>query len=459
MNKNIILFFPFWLLTHAVLGQTDQVIIDSTNAVTITPSGLFYDDHEFGSAHVKLGEGSQFFRKAHGTNVSVGYHSMYKLDSSYGPLSALNNVGIGSKTMENSYAPYSSTAMGFQSQQKNTTGQYHTSLGSNSLQFNELRFGHSALGAQAMNRVDGGYGSTAVGYNALNGPILGTSSSDFEVAIGAFANSFSDPDDENIYLGAFCGYTRLGFGNAILAGYQAGLTSGGSSLVGIGSEAAQNFNGNELIAIGKNAYKTQNAGQLEIALGAHVQENKISSNAAQSVLIGNNISSEKSGLIIIESKLSNFAPNILVGGFSQNRVLINATDEDLFFYDKTLVVVGEASKNSPGDWLGHSDQRLKTNILPLPADLTFEKMKALDGISYQRIDKETDKTEIGFTAQNIREQFAELVTEDPKGYLQTSYGSMTAILTEALKELENKLVILEKKKDEIKKLKAKISKL
>lgn len=82
----------------------------------------------------------------------------------------------------------------------------------------------------------------------------------------------------------------------------------------------------------------------------------------------------------------------------------------------------------------------------------------MNGISYQRKDKETGKTEKGFTAQNIREQFAELVTEDPKGYLQTSYGSMTAILTEALKELENKLDILEEKKEEIK-IKSKISKL
>ena len=105
-----------------------------------------------------------------------------------------------------------------------------------------------------------------------------------------------------------------------------------------------------------------------------------------------------------------------------------------------------------GEMVGGSQREERLDVL-------IEKMKALDGISYQRIDKETGKTEIGFTAQNIREQFAELVTEDPKGYLQTSYGSMTAILTEALKELENKLVILEKKKDEIKKLKAKISKL
>lgn len=444
-------------LSMGAFSQSEIVLIDSTNSITITPSGLLYADNELGAAHVKLGEGSQAYRNTYGTNVSAGYHSINKLDSTYGPLGGLYNVAIGSQSMESSFAPYSSTAMGFQSQQKNTIGQYHTALGSNSLRFDQIRFGHSALGAQAMNRVDGGFGTTAAGYYALNSPLLGTSDSDFEVAIGAFANAFADPDDENTYLGAFSAYSRLGYGNALLAGYQSGISSGGTSLIGIGSQAAQNFNESDLIAIGKNAYKTQQGGQLEMAIGAFVQENKTAYNSKQSVLIGSNISSDKSAVLIIENKLSSNPVHMLIGGLGQDRVLINATDDDLYFYNNTLVVIGEASKNTPGDWIGHSDRRLKTNISPLSATTTFEKLKALQGISYQRKDQQTSKTEIGFTAQNIQEQFPELVTEDPRGYLQTSYGSMTAILTEAIKALENKLLALEKYKEEIIELKAKLN--
>ncbi|MCP9767153.1 tail fiber domain-containing protein [Lacihabitans sp. LS3-19] len=445
-----------FFLSLRTFAQSEIILIDSTNSITITPSGLLYADNILGSAHVRLGEGSQAFRKTYGTNVSAGYHSLYKLDSAYGPLGGLYNVAIGSKSMENSYAPYSSTAIGFQSLQKNTTGQYHSALGSNSLQYNEIRQGHSALGAQTVNRVDGGFGTTAVGYFALNGPLLTTSDSDFEVAIGAFANAFADPSDENTYLGAFSGYSRLGLGNALLAGHQSGLNTKGS-LIGIGSQAAQNLLESGLIAIGKNAFKTQKSGGRDIALGAFVQENVNSNAAIQNVLIGNNIGIQNSGTLILDSKPIANNVNTLMGSFAYDRVMINATEADLFFYTNALVVIGEASKNTPGDWIGHSDLRLKTNISPLSADLTFEKLKALQGISYQRKDKEPGKTEMGFTAQNIQEQFSELVVEDPRGYLQTSYGSMTAILTEAIKALENKLIALENYKEEIKNLKAKLN--
>ena len=91
--------------------------------------------------------------------------------------------------------------------------------------------------------------------------------------------------------------------------------------------------------------------------------------------------------------------------------------------------------------MANSDARLKKNITNLDPEQTLEKLLQLDGVTYEWND---DKTGIdrpkgiqyGFIAQNIKEVFPSMVSEDEMGYLQTAYGSYDAMLIEAIRALK-----------------------
>ncbi|MCC6761206.1 MAG: tail fiber domain-containing protein [Chitinophagaceae bacterium] len=113
-----------------------------------------------------------------------------------------------------------------------------------------------------------------------------------------------------------------------------------------------------------------------------------------------------------------------------------------------LEVNGNASKATAGDWLANSDARLKKEITPL--NNALEKLLQLKGVTYEWNDDKTGTKrpagkQMGFTAQNIQQVFPQLVSTDAQGYLQTSYGTYDALYVEAIKELLQKIQVLEKK--------------
>jgi hypothetical protein len=54
-----------------------------------------------------------------------------------------------------------------------------------------------------------------------------------------------------------------------------------------------------------------------------------------------------------------------------------------------LEVEGQASKTTPGSWVGNSDARLKKNIAPLNSHEMLDKLLALQGVSYEWNDDKT----------------------------------------------------------------------
>ena len=85
-----------------------------------------------------------------------------------------------------------------------------------------------------------------------------------------------------------------------------------------------------------------------------------------------------------------------------------------------------------------SDVRLKKNINQLTGAL--EKLLDLRGVSYEwRTDEFSERglseeKHIGLIAQEVEKMFPELVSTDNYGYKALSYGRLTAILLEAIKE-------------------------
>ncbi len=96
----------------------------------------------------------------------------------------------------------------------------------------------------------------------------------------------------------------------------------------------------------------------------------------------------------------------------------------------------------------YSDIRLKTDIETISNSL--EKVKSIRGVKYRRVD--VDQVGIGFIAQEIEKYVPEVIMESLDGYKTVSYGNLTALLVEAIKEqqsiiasLESRISSLEKK--------------
>lgn len=93
-----------------------------------------------------------------------------------------------------------------------------------------------------------------------------------------------------------------------------------------------------------------------------------------------------------------------------------------------------------------SDQRLKTNIQTL--DNGLEKTIKMRGVTYNWIDDhKTQKTQTGLIAQEVEKVFPEFVHTDEKGMKSVNYAQMTAVLIEAVKELNSKIDDLEKQNE------------
>jgi hypothetical protein len=92
-----------------------------------------------------------------------------------------------------------------------------------------------------------------------------------------------------------------------------------------------------------------------------------------------------------------------------------------------------------GDIISNSDIKLKTNIKTLTNSL--DKVLQMRGVEFDRIDIE-GKHQIGFIAQELEEIYPELVSEN-NDIKSVAYGNITAILVEALKELKERVEVLE----------------
>lgn len=129
-------------------------------------------------------------------------------------------------------------------------------------------------------------------------------------------------------------------------------------------------------------------------------------------------------------------PNIqkLVGSFNDT-LLTNSIDlkQGNINLDKGDISLKE------GQLLAYSDERLKTDIRPI--ENALERVDKLKGVYYYwKDDNKNEKTQqIGLIAQNVQQQFPELVNTDKNGVLCVDYPKLTAILIECVKDLKQQL--------------------
>ncbi|MCA9400500.1 MAG: tail fiber domain-containing protein [Candidatus Omnitrophica bacterium] len=106
-----------------------------------------------------------------------------------------------------------------------------------------------------------------------------------------------------------------------------------------------------------------------------------------------------------------------------------------------LLVTGGTTANDSGVWVALSDRRLKTDIGPL--DNALEKILQLQGVRFKWKKPEQhggrDKNYMGLVAQDVQQVIPEWVREDKEGFLNLEPIGDTALLIEAIKELNEKV--------------------
>jgi len=109
--------------------------------------------------------------------------------------------------------------------------------------------------------------------------------------------------------------------------------------------------------------------------------------------------------------------------------------------DVTGAVTFKSDLSVTGNVVSSSDKKLKNNITKLESCL--ENVQLINGYRYNRIDLDGE-AQIGLIAQEVEINFPELVFE--KNNLKSiNYSSFIAILLQCIKELKNKIEILENK--------------
>ena len=98
--------------------------------------------------------------------------------------------------------------------------------------------------------------------------------------------------------------------------------------------------------------------------------------------------------------------------------------------DADLLTLASGQVTINGDLTLASDMRLKSNIMTLGA--TMSKLLQIDGKSYTF--KNSGKKSVGVLAQEIQEQFPDLVVERQDGMLTVNYQGLIPVLINAIKE-------------------------
>ena len=327
-----------------------------------------------------------------------------------------------------------------------------------------------AIGAYAVNTAENQLviGSTHRPVSSIFiGGNQGNASTDNTIFIGPSAG-FDAAAEGSVFVGSEAGYATNA-ASAVFIGQRAGFEAGDATdSVVIGNNAGISLsNALRTVIIGDNAGGNVIDGDNSIFIGADtgfnagIVEDAIfigdnaggdAENAANAIFIGvgagngdlvDNSISGTSILIGKSTSTGGFSNSIALGesatNTASNEFMIGSATTPI----DTLVLTGsggntcvlDVSVASPSCT---SDERLKSDIEDLQAD-TLEHLLRVRTVSYTWNNYREKGSQIGFIAQDLQNYFPQLVTEAPNGYLTVSYGGMTPILVEAIREINAKI--------------------
>jgi len=282
--------------------------------------------------------------------------------------------------------------------------------------------GYQATNATNSNFFGSGAGSGAT--SAANSNFFGTNA----------GNGATDASGST-FIGYYSGYGAINAYNSNFIGRNSGD--------GAVSAHYSNF-------IGEQAGQTADYARYSNFLGFRAGNS--ATNARNSIFIGtdaglndtvNNTASDYSILIGDQTSTGGFENSIALGAYatntSSNQFMIGSTTRPI----DTLVLTGSGGNTCVLDVTVaspscSSDETLKTNITDLSTE-TLDKLLKVKTVSYDWKNYPKKGSQIGFLAQDLEKYFPEVVSVAPNGFKTVSYGGMTPILVEALREMNLKV--------------------
>ena len=255
--------------------------------------------------------------------------------------------------------------------------------------------GSNFLGLNAGASAVSANNSNFIGYAAGSSAISADHSNFFGTSAGAGANSAANSN----FLGNLAGFSAANSAYSNFLGFQSGYNAGNAS---------------NSIFIGLNA-------------GYADPVNNTGSFDDFSILIGKSTSTGGfSNSIALGGSAANTASNqFMIGSATRpiDTLVLNGTGGNTCVLDVTVA--------SPSC---SSDENLKTNIVNLEGS-TLDALLKVKTVSYNWINYPTKGSQIGFLAQDLEQYFPEVVSTAPNGFKTVSYGGMTPIIVESIREM------------------------
>jgi len=246
------------------------------------------------------------------------------------------------------------------------------------------------------------------------------------------------------------GYPNVGGSVFIASGY--GLNGGN---IDIGANGGTENGGNINIYSGSANF---DAGDINISTG-------ISNNAGGSITLSTGGANGGGNDIILKTggTHSNEGGNsikIKELGIELNVVAESYTSQGIRLSPAGGLVQVIGSGTYTGTWTQASDERYKTNIIPL-SDL-LKKVNLLQPVGYEWNKEEfpennfPDGNQIGLIAQEVEKLFPEIVATNQDGYKSIDYSKISVLLIQAMKEQQSEI---EQQSDEISEMKSELEEL
>ena len=316
---------------------------------------------------------------------SINAQQLKKLNDLSDVLVEATSLYVGNNPSSTTYGAISNVAIGQTALYSITTGDFNTAIGQDALYNNETGFNNTASGYQALYYNKTGGRNTASGYQALYNNTTGV----MNTASGNLALFSNTTGDFN---------TASGYG--ALSSNTSGINNTASGFLALSSNTTGDYN----TAFGYKAMASAVDATNQTVIGYEA-----TGQTDNSVVLGND--------------------NVTAIYMAQDAgATVYAGDGD-FTGNMTI----------GGDVFVNSDARLKANIVSLGS--TLAKLLLVDGKTYTM--KKDGKQKIGLLAQDIKNVFPELVSEDDHEMLAVNYQGLIPILINALKEQDAKISRLE----------------
>jgi len=380
-------------------------------------------------------------------NVALGNRALFSNTT------GTSNVAIGMNALLRNTTGDNNSAIGYHSLLQNTTGHSNTSVGMFALASNTTGTGNTATGGFTLGSNTTGIGNTANGYNSLSKNTTGSNNT----AIGDYTFYNNTTGSYNVALGYLAGYLETTGYDNVFIGHSSGtgtdITTGFNN-IGIGSSIKfPSSSINNMLNIGNFIFANLPATSSALTLGSQPMNGQfgIATTSPWATLSVAGVSTYSNTPLFAVSSSTPTSTTTVFMIDSQGKVGIGTTTPNyvLDVKNSTSATIVANFTNSGGSYCAinpatsgftcSSDARMKKNILAIDASSTLDKLVQLNPVTYNwNYENDTDSLHSGLIAQDVRQQFPDLVT-DTGGSLSLNYAGFAPYLIDSIKVIVSEI--------------------